>query len=211
MHPKPNRSDSAGKVSRFGTDTLTPLFCPRSVAIVGASDDPARISGRALRYLLDGGFQGEILPVNPMRPAVQGVKAYASIAELPQVPDVAIIAVSSRLTGGAVRECASKGVKAVVLFSAGYAETGDEGAAAQDEMLTDARTSGMRVLGPNCLGLFTLLPGAPDWARSLRVAAKKAMRRVTKPCRGPTPAAFCALRMTFLTSNASPGNSVNRP
>lgn len=154
MHPEPNRRDPAGMMNPFATDTLTPLFCPRSVAIVGASDDPTRISGRALRYLIDGGFQGEIFPVNPTRPAVQGLQAYASIAELQQVPDVAIIAVSSRLTGAAVRECAGKGVKAVVLFSAGYAETGDEGAGAQDEILTAARATGMRVLGPNCLGLF---------------------------------------------------------
>lgn len=138
----------------LATDTLTPLFCPRSVAIIGASDDPTRISGRTLRYLIEGGFKGEIFPVNPTRATVQGLKAYASIEQLHEAPDVAIVAVSSRLTAAAVRECASKGVKAAVLFSAGYAETGGDGAGAQDELLTAARATGMRVLGPNCLGLF---------------------------------------------------------
>lgn len=136
------------------SDTLTALFRPRSVAIIGASDDPARISGRPVRYLREGGFKGPIFPVNPKRAVVQGLKSYGAVADLPEVPDVALVAVSAELTRDAVRQCADKGVKAAVLFSAGYAETGAEGAAAQEELLGIARASGMRLLGPNCLGVF---------------------------------------------------------
>jgi acyl-CoA synthetase (NDP forming) len=97
-------------------DTLTPLFRPRSVAIIGASDDPARISGRPVRYLREGGFKGPIFPVNPKRAVVQGPKSYAAIADLPEVPDVALVAVPAELTLDAVRQCAGAGVKAAVLF-----------------------------------------------------------------------------------------------
>ncbi len=136
------------------SDTLGALFRPRSVALIGASDDPARISGRPLRYLKEGGFQGAIYPVNPKRAVVQGLKSYASITDLPEAPDVAMLAVSAGLTRDALRQCAEKGVKAAVLFSAGYAETGADGAKAQAELLAIGRASGMRLLGPNCLGIF---------------------------------------------------------
>lgn len=136
------------------SDSLAPLFRPRSVAIIGASDDPARISGRPVRYLREGGFKGPIFPVNPKRTLVQGLKAYPSVSALPEVPDVALVAVSAELTPGAVRECAQRGVKAAVLFSAGYAETSAEGRLVQEEIVAVARAGGMRVLGPNCLGVF---------------------------------------------------------
>lgn len=135
-------------------DTLTALFCPRAVAIVGASDDVVRISGRPLRYLREGGFKGTILPVNPRRGVVQGLKAYSTVADLPEVPDVALLAVPADLIRGAVQDCAAKGVKAVVIFSAGFAETGEQGQRAQNELRDIARSSGMRILGPNCLGVF---------------------------------------------------------
>ena len=134
--------------------SLDALFRPRSVAILGASDDPTRISGRPLRYLIEGGFKGEIWPVNPNRETVQGLKAYKSLAETPGVPDVALLAVPASLTEQAVRECVEKGVKGAVIFSAGYAESGDEGFAIQTRISDIARAGGLRLLGPNCLGVF---------------------------------------------------------
>ncbi len=110
---------------------LDALFRPRSIAILGASDDPTRISGRPVRYLIEGGFAGPIYPVNPNRATVQGLTAYKALAEVPEVPDVALLAVPAGLTEQAVRECVAKGVKAAVIFSAGYAESGDEGLAIQ--------------------------------------------------------------------------------
>ncbi|MCO5082084.1 MAG: acetate--CoA ligase family protein [Rhizobiaceae bacterium] len=133
---------------------LDALFRPRSVAILGASDDPTRISGRPVRYLIEGGFKGPIYPVNPNRDTVQGLKAYKSLADVPETPDVALLAVSAGLTEQAVRECAARGVRAAVIFSAGYAESGGEGLAIQKRITDIARSGGLRLLGPNCLGVF---------------------------------------------------------
>src|SRR5690606_29706912 len=130
------------------------LFRPRSVAILGASDDPTRISGRPVRYLIEGGFKGPIYPVNPNRDTVQGLKAYKSLADVPETPDVALLAVPAGLTEQAVRECVARGVRAAVIFSAGYAESGGEGLAIQKRITDIARSGGLRLLGPNCLGVF---------------------------------------------------------
>ena len=136
------------------SDAFSSLLAPRSVAIVGASDDPTRIGGRPLRYLRESGFKGAVLPVNPKRETVQGLPAFASIAALPAVPDTAILAVPSHLTRQAVEECAEAGVKSAIVFSAGFAETGEDGARLQADMVAIAKSSGMRLLGPNCLGVF---------------------------------------------------------
>ena len=134
--------------------SLDALFRPRSVAILGASDDPTRISGRPVRYLLEGGFKGPLYPVNPNRDTVQGLKAYKTLADVPETPDVALLAVPAALTEQAVRECVEKGVKGAVIFSAGYAESGEEGLAIQKRIADVARAGGLGLLGPNCLGIF---------------------------------------------------------
>ena len=133
---------------------LDHLFRPRSIAILGASNDPNRISGRPLRYLLEGGFKGGLYPVNPNRDTVQGVKAYATLADVPEVPDVALLAVPAALTEQAVIECIEKGVRGALIFSAGYAESGEDGLAIQDRISATAKAGGLRLLGPNCLGMF---------------------------------------------------------
>lgn len=138
--------------SRFAG--LTPLLAPRSVAVLGASSDPTRISGRPIAYMRAQGFQGALYPINPNRTEVQGLKAYPSIADLPEVPDVAIVAVPAEVAAPAVVEMAKRGVKAVVMFTAGFAEMDEAGEAAQTKMVAEARAYGMRILGPNCLGVF---------------------------------------------------------
>ena len=138
--------------SRFAG--LTPLLAPRSVAVLGASSDPTRISGRPIAYMKSQGFQGGLYPINPNRAEVQGLKAYASINDVPEVPDVAIVAVASEVAAAAIEDLAKKGVKAVVMFTAGFAEMDDDGAIAQAKMVATARSYGMRILGPNCLGVF---------------------------------------------------------
>ena len=140
-------------------NSISALLAPNSVALVGASDDVTRIGGRPLRYLREGGFAGPIYPVNPKRETVQGFKAYASVASLPEAPDVAILAVPAAGTVQAVRECAEKGVKSAIVFTAGFAETDEAGRVLQDEMVGIARESGMRLLGPNCLGVFNSTRG----------------------------------------------------
>ena len=136
-------------MSRFAG--LTPLLAPRSVAVLGASSDPTRISGRPIAYMKQQGF---LYPVNPNRDEIQGLKAYKSIADLPEVPDVAIVAIAAEHVPAAVDELGKKGCKAIVMFSAGFAEMDEAGEAVQAKMVASARSYGMRLLGPNCLGVF---------------------------------------------------------
>ncbi len=140
--------------SRPGLRSLDPLFRPRSIAVIGASDDPVRIGGRPISYALQYGFPGGLYPINPTRETVQGLKAYARIADAPGDVDCAVIAVPGAQVPDAMRQCAAKGVRGVVLFSGGFAELGEEGARAQDEIRRVAREHGMRLLGPNCIGAF---------------------------------------------------------
>ena len=146
----------AHQSARFSS--LTPLFSPRSVAIVGASTDPTRIGGRPISYMKQRNFAGRIMPVNPNRATVQGLPAYASLADLPEVPDVAIVAVAGDAAEAAVAELAAMGTRGAIVFTAGYAEVDPSGhgpeTAAQDRMVATAKAAGMRMLGPNCLGLF---------------------------------------------------------
>jgi acyl-CoA synthetase (NDP forming) len=137
-----------------GFASLTPLFRPRSVAVVGASADPVRIGGRPIAYMLRQGYGGRIMPVNPSRDEVQGLPAFPSVADLPEVPDVAIVAVAADRAVQAVQDLAAAGVRGAIVLTAGFAETGPAGEAAQAMMAAAARASGMRLVGPNCLGLF---------------------------------------------------------
>ena len=134
--------------------SLRPLFAPRTVAIVGASSDPSRIGGRPIAAMRAAGFTGTLLPVNPNRAEIQGLPAYPAISALPFVPEAAIVALPAALAEAAVTELAALGVRALVLFSAGFAEVGEAGAAAQARVAALARAAGMRLLGPNTLGLF---------------------------------------------------------
>jgi len=144
------------------TTTATPLeaiFAPRSVAILGASTDGTKLGGRPLRYLLSHGYQGEIYPVNPRAETVQGRPAYASLAAIPGPLDHAIIALPAASVPEAVEACAARGLRAATIFSAGFAEI-DEAGRAQEARLRDiARASGMRLLGPNCMGAMNLRNG----------------------------------------------------
>ncbi|MCI0429137.1 MAG: CoA-binding protein, partial [Rhodospirillales bacterium] len=134
---------------------LDKLLRPASIAIIGASDEPSRIGGRPLAYLLAAGFRGPLYPVNSKRQTVQGLKAYPTIADVPGPVDFAVIAVAAEQAIEAVRDCAARGVGAAVIFTAGFAEVSPAGGALQDRIAAIARESGMRVLGPNCLGLFS--------------------------------------------------------
>ena len=141
--------------SRFSV--LDSLLRPASVAIVGASADATRIGGRPISYMLQQGFKGEILPVNPNRAEIQGLQAYRTVADLPSVPDTAVVAVPTALAIEAVRDLSARGVKSAIVFTAGFAEAGPEGEVAQAAML--AAAGSMRLLGPNCLGLFNARTG----------------------------------------------------
>ncbi|MAM24203.1 MAG: CoA-binding protein [Rhodobacteraceae bacterium] len=129
------------------------IFNPRSVAVIGASSDPKRIGGRPVDFLKRHGFDGPILPINPRSPEVQGLTAYPSISEAPATPDLAVIALPAPLAVQAVEQCAARGVRGAVIFSSGFSEVDAEGAALQARMVDIAREDGMRLVGPNCLGI----------------------------------------------------------
>ncbi len=142
------------------TDLLKYAFDPGSIAVIGASDDPNKIGGRPIHYMLRHGYRGAILPINPKRATIQGVPAHASFAALPQVPDVAIVAVAGDAAVAAVAECARAGVKVAVVIASGFGEIGPEGRAVQDRMVADARAHGMRIVGPNTQGIANFGTGA---------------------------------------------------
>jgi acyl-CoA synthetase (NDP forming) len=137
---------------------LDALFRPRSVAIIGASSDPNRIGGRPVAFSKRG-YTGRIVPINPKGGELQGLPAYASITEAPGDIDQAIIAVPAKAALQAADECIAKGVKCAVMFSSGFAETGDEGRALQAELTRRCRAGGMKLLGPNSLGMFDVHSG----------------------------------------------------
>ncbi|BBK30156.1 acyl-CoA synthetase (NDP forming) [Stella humosa] len=140
--------------------SLEGMLRPRSVAIVGASNDPTRIGGRPLRYYLENGFTGAIYPINPNRDEIQGVKAYPNLSSLPEAPDLVLVAIPASGVVATAEEAAAKGVRAMVIFSSGFAEVeGGEGQAMQDRLTEIAQASGMRIAGPNCLGVFNATMG----------------------------------------------------
>ncbi|HVM79516.1 MAG TPA: CoA-binding protein, partial [Stellaceae bacterium] len=124
-----------------------------SVAVIGASRDAAKIGGLPIAFMRANGFAGEIYPVNPGSAEIQGLPAFASVKEVPGPVDLAIIAVPSAGVPAALRDCAAKGVRAAVVFSSGFAEVSEEGRLQQAEIAALARRSGMRVVGPNCMGV----------------------------------------------------------
>ena len=135
--------------------SLDPLFFPESIALIGASSDPERIGGRPLRFLIEGGFGGKLYPVNRSGAAeIQGRQAYASLLEVPGPVDHVIIAVPVAGVEAALLECAAKGVRVVQVFTAGFAEVDAAGAALQQRLVDICRSAGMRMIGPNSLGVL---------------------------------------------------------
>jgi len=141
-----------------GLAALRSLLAPRSVAVIGASPTPASMGARTLANLQ--GFPGRVFPVNGRYTEIGGRRCFATLADLPGTPDVAIIALAKDRVEQAVADCAARGVGAVVIYAAGYAETQEvEGAAAQARLAAIGREAGMRVVGPNCAGLADLRRG----------------------------------------------------
>jgi acyl-CoA synthetase (NDP forming)/GNAT superfamily N-acetyltransferase len=129
------------------------LLSPRSVAVIGASRTAHTVGQTALRNLLTGGFAGPVFPVHPTATAVASVRAYATIGDVPGEVDLAVVAVPADGVNDIVAQCAAKGVRGLVVLSSGFGEAGTEGRERQDELVRLARAGGMRVVGPNCLGI----------------------------------------------------------
>ncbi len=133
---------------------------PAKVAVIGASRRRGTVGGEIFHNLLQSGFGGVVYPINPATDVVQSVRAYRSIAEVPGEVDLAVIAVPARSALAVARECAAKQVRALTVISAGFAEVGEEGAALQHELVEICRAFGMRLIGPNCLGILNMVEGS---------------------------------------------------
>jgi acyl-CoA synthetase (NDP forming)/GNAT superfamily N-acetyltransferase len=148
---------------RADSRSIRRLLVPRSVAVIGASTDPGKIGNLVVRNLQQSGFTGPIFPVNPHTRSVSATLAYRTIADVPGEVDLAVVAVPAADVGDVVAQCAARGVRGLVVMSAGYGETGStevrrQGALAQRELVSLARAHGMRVIGPNCLGVINTDP-----------------------------------------------------
>ncbi|MBI2209618.1 MAG: GNAT family N-acetyltransferase [Deltaproteobacteria bacterium] len=151
-----SRSEMRDRISTAAS--LRPFFEPRSVAVVGASRDPSSIGYRILDALIVNHFQGPVYPVNPNATVVGSMRAYPSVRELPEPAELAVIAVPASAVLQAIDDCALGGVRAVVVISAGFAEVGGEGKRLQQQLVEKIRGYGMRMVGPNCLGLLNTNP-----------------------------------------------------
>lgn len=153
-------TDAEGASSASGrraitTPDLTPLFAPRAVAVVGASNDPAKWGGSLMRNLVHGGFAGPIYPVNGRGGTVLDLPAFSSIAELPEAPDLALVAVAAPHVPGVIEQCGERGIPVALVVAAGFSEAGEAGIAAEAELVKTARNAGVTLIGPNCMGLLS--------------------------------------------------------
>ena len=151
------RADAEREKSSIAT-SLNPLFKPASVAVIGASRDGTSVGGRLFQNLLLGGFEGPVYPVNREAEVVRSVKAYSSILEVPGSVDLAFVAVPAQAVLDVAVQCAEKGVRALVVVSAGFSEVGDEGRRRERQLLDIVRSGGMRMVGPNCIGVVNTDP-----------------------------------------------------
>ena len=149
--PAPNPTSDVLADAR---NPLDAIFHPRSIAVVGATEKEGSVGRTILWNLLSSPFGGTVYPVNPSRPAILGVKAYQSISAIPDQVDLAVIVTPAKTAPGLVEECGLAGIKGVIIISAGFKEVGADGAELERLVLEQARKYGIRVIGPNCLGIM---------------------------------------------------------
>jgi acetate---CoA ligase (ADP-forming) len=190
---------------------LDAIFSPGSVAVVGASTTPGKVGHDIFVNILKGGYKGILYPVNPASASVASVRAYAAIAEIPDSLDLAMIILPPRAALSAVKDAIAKGVRGIVIVSAGFKEIGGEGAAIEKQIVGVCREAGVRLVGPNCLGVINPLPdvalNASFSARMPKGAAMSPSSLKVVPC-----ARLCSILPPIATSafpNSSP--SATRP
>lgn len=150
---------TAHNVLRMEKNPLEVMFKPRSVAVIGATERQGSVARTILWNLLSTSFGGTIFPVNPKYNSILGIKAYPSVGAIPDEVDLAVIVTPARTVPGLIQECADKGVRAAIIISAGFKETGPKGVALEEEILKIARKSNMRIVGPNVLGVMNPITG----------------------------------------------------
>src|SRR5664279_4808148 len=147
-----SRTVMTAREHRAEARSIARLLAPRSIAVIGAAHQPSTLGHIVLENLLRGDFAGPVYPVTPDAVSVQGVRAYASVTDIPDPVDLAVVTVSAPNVAEVVEACRAKEVHGLVVMTAGFADAGLVGAAAERQLVTLARGAGMRVLGPNCLG-----------------------------------------------------------
>src|SRR5215831_1365210 len=147
------------KLNRKRQQPLDVFFSPKTVAVVGATENQNSVGRTLLWNLVTSPFGGTVYPVNPKRPSVLGVKAYPTISDIPEAVDLAVIVTPPPSIPGIIRECGENGVRGAVVISAGFKEIGPEGAVLEKKLLEEAEAANIRVIGPNCLGVMSPLSG----------------------------------------------------
>ena len=158
LQPIPATAAGAAARDRIATvNSLRPLLAPSVVAVIGAGERDRSVGRSVFARLLDG-FAGRVYPVNPNRSTVLGHSCYPTVADLPEVPDLAVLAVPASAVVDAARACGVRGVRGLLVLGSGFGETGAEGADREAELLAVVRDHGMRLVGPNCLGILNTDP-----------------------------------------------------
>jgi succinyl-CoA synthetase alpha subunit/GNAT superfamily N-acetyltransferase len=178
LTPTPDfEAKSADRSEKAAAASMARLFEPRSLAIIGASRERGKIGAEILHNVLAAGFRGSVFPINRSASEIEGVRCHARLADVPGPVDLAIISVPAAAVPAAIDDCAAKGVKGVVVITAGFSETGEEGRRREAALLEKVRDAGMRMVGPNCMGLVNTNPAvslnatfAPTYPPEGRVA-----------------------------------------
>jgi acetyltransferase len=157
--PVPPRSSMANSFLRRKNQPLSVFFSPRTVAVLGATESADSIGRAVLWNLVTNPFGGTVFPVNSEHTSVLGIKSYPSIAAVPEKVDLAVVATAPETVPGLIADCVQSGVKGAIILSAGFKEIGSAGLRMEEEILANARRGGMRVIGPNCLGVMSPLTG----------------------------------------------------
>ncbi len=154
-----NTFDPVHDVYRYTPRSLQPIFTPKTVAVIGATEKQGSVGRTVIWNLISSPFGGTVFPINPKRENILGIKAYPSIKDLPDQVDLAVIVTPAPTVPRIIEECVEAGVKGAIVISAGFKEVGPEGAELERQILAHARKGKMRVIGPNCLGVMNPLTG----------------------------------------------------
>ena len=156
---KSKNTDPAHDVLGYERQPLDAIFRPETVAVIGASERAGSVGRTLMWNLVSNPFGGTVYPVNPNRPNVLGIKTYPSIGEVPEQVDLAVIVAPAPAVPGIISECVDAGVAGAVIISAGFREVGPEGEELERQVMEQVRRSGMRIMGPNCLGVMNPVTG----------------------------------------------------
>jgi acetyltransferase len=151
--------DPAHDVLHYGRQALDAIFAPKSVAVIGATETPGSVGRTIVWNLISSTFGGTIYPVNPKRASILGIKAYPSLSAVPEVVDLIVVVTPAATIPNIIKEAVDIGVKSAIIISAGFKETGPEGVELERQILEHAHRGGMRIIGPNCLGVMSPITG----------------------------------------------------